>query len=88
MWIIIVVSHSITLTPVASKLLEGVMLACCEEQLAVDDLQNGFRKKVGYADSIFTFRYVVDHFTSKSKYGLCCSVRHIQSISTLSVTRN
>jgi hypothetical protein len=57
--------RGITLTPIISKLLEGVLLACCEEQLVADDLQYGFRKKVGCADAIFTLRYVVDHFTSR-----------------------
>jgi exonuclease III len=57
--------RGITLTPIISKLLEGVLLACCEEQLAADDLQYGFRKKVGCADAIFTLRYVVDHFTAR-----------------------
>jgi hypothetical protein len=57
--------RGITLTPIISKLLEGVLLECCEEQLTVDDLQYGFRKKVGCADAMFTLRYVVDHFTSR-----------------------
>ena len=57
--------RGITLTPVVSKLFEGVILACCEDQLAVDDLQYGFRKSVGCADAVFTLRYVVEYFTSR-----------------------
>jgi Reverse transcriptase (RNA-dependent DNA polymerase) len=54
--------RGITLTPVVSKLFEGVLLACCEDQLATDDLQYGFR---GCADAVFTLRHVVEHFTSR-----------------------
>ena len=57
--------RGITLTPVVSKLFEGVLLACCEDQLATDDLQYGFRKNVGCADAIFILRYVVENFTSR-----------------------
>jgi len=34
----------VTLTPIISKLLESVLLTCCEDQLIADDLQFGFRK--------------------------------------------
>ena len=55
------------LIPVVSKLLESVLLKCCEDKLVVDDLQYGFRSKVGCADAIFTMRQVVDHFTSRGE---------------------
>ena len=57
--------RGITLIPVVSKLLESVLLKCCEDKLVVDDLQYGFRSKFGCADAIFTMRQVVDHFTSR-----------------------
>jgi len=57
--------RGITLAPIISKLLESVLLTCCEDKLVVHDLQFGFRKHIGCADAIFTLRYVVDHFTSR-----------------------
>jgi len=68
--------RGITLTPIISKLLESVLLTCCEDQLVVDDLQFGFRKHIGCADAIFPLRYVVDHFTSRGQYSLCCCLRY------------
>ena len=48
--------RGITLIPVVSKLLESVLLKCCEDKLVVDDLQYGFRSQVECADAMLCAR--------------------------------
>jgi len=58
----------ITLIPVISKVFEGVVLDLCQEYLMVDDLQMGFRQKVGCADAIFAVKATINYFTERGSY--------------------
>lgn len=66
--------RGITLTTVISKLSECVLLANCEESLATDDLQFGFKRSLGCQHAVFTLRSGIDHFTSIQEELQCMQV--------------
>jgi len=57
--------RDITLTPVVAKVFECVLLSNCEEFLATDSLQFGFKRYVGCAKAVFTLRSVTGYFISR-----------------------
>jgi len=57
--------HCITLTPVVAKVFECVLLSNCEEFLATDSLQFGFKRYAGCPQAVFTLRSVIDYFISR-----------------------
>lgn len=54
--------RAITLIPVISKVLEGVILRLCEDSFVTDYLQFGFKRDIGCTEAIFTLRSVVNDF--------------------------
>ena len=54
----------ITLTPIAAKVFETLIMDLCESKLVTDELQFGFKKGVGCNDAIFTLKTIINHFTS------------------------
>jgi hypothetical protein len=54
--------RGITLVPVISKVLEGVISAVCLSCFDTDDHQFGFKKGKGCTDAIYLFTTTVDHF--------------------------
>jgi len=57
--------RGITLTPVVAKAFECVLLSNCEEFLATDNLQFGFKRFVGCLQAVLTLRSVMDYFISR-----------------------
>jgi len=55
----------ITLSPLISKIFESFLLEKFTNYLQPDELQFGFRKKLGCAHAIFAFRNVVEYFNDK-----------------------
>src|SRR5437899_8105945 len=55
----------ITLIPVISKLFELVLLDIFTPFLNTDDLQFGFKKKVGCSNAIFLLTEIIDYFSSR-----------------------
>ena len=53
-----------TLTPVVSKVFEGVLLRLCENYLVNDELQFGFKSGLSCSDAIFALRAITNHFIS------------------------
>ena len=51
--------------PIISKLFESIILHTCQEFLAVDDLQFGFRHGLGCTDAIFALKSTVNYFTER-----------------------
>ena len=54
--------RGITLVPIISKVLEGVINALCLSCFETDDHQFGFKKGKGCTDAIYLFTATVDHF--------------------------
>ena len=54
--------RGITFTPVVAKVFECVLLFNCEEFLATDNLQFGFKRFVGCPQAVFTLKSVIDYF--------------------------
>jgi exonuclease III len=57
--------RGITLIPVISKLFELVLLEICKPYLCTDDLQFGFKERVGCPDAIFLLSETIDYFSSR-----------------------
>ena len=57
--------RGITLIPIFSKLFELVLLEICLPYLNTDDLQFGFKKKLGCDNAIFILSETVDFFNSR-----------------------
>ena len=55
----------ITLSPIISKLFEAVLLTLCDDALATDPLQFGFKNNIGCADAIFTLKSTVEYFVDR-----------------------
>jgi hypothetical protein len=62
--------RAITLTPVISKVLEGVILELCENFLVTDTLQFGFKRGIGCTDAIFTLKSVINNLMEVAQYML------------------
>ena len=56
----------LTLSPVISKLFENVLMKLFGDHLISDDLQFGFKKKVGCPSAIFVLRQLVQFFNDRS----------------------
>ena len=54
--------RGITLVPIISNVLEGVINALCLSCFETDDHQFGFKKGKGCTDAIYLFTATVDHF--------------------------
>jgi hypothetical protein len=61
--------RAITLIPVISKVLEGVIHILYEDFFLTNSLQYGFKRSVGCADAVFTRKSVISNFI-----GGCSSV--------------
>lgn len=57
--------RGITLIPVIAKLFELVILELCSDYLCTDDLQFGFKPKLGCSNALFAFRTTIDYFIDR-----------------------
>jgi len=57
--------RGITLIPVIAKLFELVILELCSEYLLTDNLQFGFKPKLGCSNAIFALRSTIDYFRDR-----------------------
>lgn len=87
--------RGITLIPVIAKLFELVILELCSDCLLTDELQFGFKPKLGCPNAIFAFRTTIDHFIDRGSTIYAASldiskafdrVNHLKLFETLSKT--
>ena len=57
--------RGITLIPVIAKLFELVILELCSDYLLTDELQFGFKPKLGCSNAIFALSTTVNHFRDR-----------------------
>jgi hypothetical protein len=66
----------ITLTPIVSKIFEGILLRMCESCLSSDELQFGFKSGLSCCDAIFALRVIVNHFISNGSPVFFSNIRY------------